>query len=123
MPDNTQSEANPRPSRASNDRSPRHADVELPWRRSSFCQGSDSTCVEVAISPSSVAVRDSKEPHGPLLHFTEPEWRAFLLAVHAGEFDLPKKSSPAPGERWRADFAAAHLPEYCATSDGPPRNS
>jgi len=62
------------------------------WRRSSYCTGSDSTCVDVAVTPADVAVRDSKDPDGPVLLFTPREWRAFLLAARDGEFDLPTPS-------------------------------
>lgn len=59
------------------------------WRRSSFSTGSDATCVEVAVHGSAVAVRDSKDPDGPVLRFTSAEWRVFLLGVRADEFELP----------------------------------
>lgn len=58
------------------------------WRRSSYSQGSGSTCVEVSIRPNGVAVRDSKNPIGPELHFTRQEWRVFLLGVRSDEFDV-----------------------------------
>jgi len=58
------------------------------WRKSSFSMGSNSTCVEVSIRPTGVAVRDSKDPVGPELHFTKQEWRAFLLGVRSDEFDV-----------------------------------
>jgi Domain of unknown function (DUF397) len=32
-------------------------------------------------------VRDSKNPGGPVLRFTQGEWRAFITGVMAGEFD------------------------------------
>lgn len=59
------------------------------WRRSSFSQGSDQTCVDVAISPDAVRVRDSKDPEGPVLHFSAREWAVFLRGVGNGEFELP----------------------------------
>ena len=37
---------------------------------------------------SGVAVRDSKDPNGPVLHYTDAEWRAFLHGARNGEFDL-----------------------------------
>jgi hypothetical protein len=61
----------------------------LPWQRSSFCQGADSTCVTVVIRPAQVLLRDSKHPHGVVLTFSRGEWEAFLLGVHNGEFELP----------------------------------
>lgn len=71
------------------------------WRHSSICQGSDATCVDVAIRDAHVAVRDSKNPHGPVLGFTFAEWQAFLLGVRAGEFELPTAAY-----RSRASWAA-----------------
>lgn len=54
--------------------------------KSSFCW--DAGCVEVGISDSYVAVRDSKNPDKGLLVFNEHEWRAFIQGVKQGEFDL-----------------------------------
>jgi uncharacterized protein DUF397 len=55
------------------------------WRKSSH-SGSNG-CVEVAVGDDGIAVRDSKDPSGPVLLFTAPEWRAFLAGVRDGEFD------------------------------------
>lgn len=45
-------------------------------------------CVEVAYSHGTVGVRDTKaEGAGPILEFTEPEWRAFVRGAADGEFD------------------------------------
>ena len=38
-------------------------------------------CVEVARDGDGVKVRDSKDPQGPSLHFTGPEWRAFVDGI------------------------------------------
>jgi hypothetical protein len=58
------------------------------WRKSSL-SGSGNNCVEVADNlPGIVAVRDSKNPHGPKLIFTPNEWTAFIAGVKGGEFDL-----------------------------------
>ncbi|WP_374212704.1 Scr1 family TA system antitoxin-like transcriptional regulator [Frankia sp. CiP3] len=44
--------------------------------------------VEVATLPDGGrAVRDSKHPDGPALHFTATEWAAFLAGAQDGEFD------------------------------------
>jgi hypothetical protein len=58
------------------------------WRKSSYSKGADDTCVEVSVQPTGVAVRDSKNPTGPVLLFTEQEWRVFLLGVRSNEFDV-----------------------------------
>ena len=59
----------------------------LAWRKSSY--SSDGTCVETAITPSHILVRDSKNPNGQVLTFNFAEWKAFLQGVKAGEFELP----------------------------------
>jgi len=61
-------------------------DSGLQWFKSSL-SFSNSNCVEVADLPDGVAVRDSKDPGGPVLQFTPGEWRAFLGGVRDGEFD------------------------------------
>ncbi len=57
------------------------------WRLSSYT-GQGNSCVEVAVLPHGIAVRDSKDPGGPVLDFTPAEWRAFIAGVRDGEFDL-----------------------------------
>ena len=54
------------------------------WRKSSRC--GTSSCVEVARVGGRFLVRDSKNPHGAVLTFTEEEWAAFVEGVAAGEF-------------------------------------
>jgi Domain of unknown function (DUF397) len=65
------------------------------WRKSSFSGGSGGPCVEIAFVPGSkegsdhvIAMRDSRQPDGPVLIFTPAEWEAFTLGVQDGEFDL-----------------------------------
>ncbi|HUR03482.1 MAG TPA: DUF397 domain-containing protein [Nonomuraea sp.] len=57
------------------------------WFKATFSDNGGG-CVEVALGEDGVAVRDSKDPEGPVLHFTDEEWGAFLAGVYAGEFDL-----------------------------------
>ena len=53
-------------------------------------QCESNSCVEVEGLPEGwVAVRDSKDPDGPVLRFNPAEWLAFLAGVRDGEFDLP----------------------------------
>jgi hypothetical protein len=39
--------------------------------------------VEVVGQPGTVAVRDTKEPHGPALAFSQAGWQAFTSRVKA----------------------------------------
>jgi hypothetical protein len=43
--------------------------------------------VEVARVEESVVLRDSKDPDGAMLLFTEAEWSAFLRGAQNGSFD------------------------------------
>jgi Domain of unknown function (DUF397) len=56
------------------------------WFRSSF-SGTHGHCVEIAILPDAVVVRDSKNPNGTTLIFTPDEWEAFVAGAKNGEFD------------------------------------
>jgi uncharacterized protein DUF397 len=52
------------------------------WRKSSRSSSEQQGgCVEVASLRRDVAVRDSKDPDGPQLHFTVSEWRVLLAAI------------------------------------------
>lgn len=58
------------------------------WRKSSFSGPNSDMCVEVAFVGEAIAVRDSKNPEGPALIFTQDEWDAFVRGTKDGEFDL-----------------------------------
>jgi hypothetical protein len=63
--------------------------TNVTWRKSSYSGGNGGNCVEVAQLPDdSRAIRDSKDPDGPVLAFMPDDWRAFTAAIKAGEFDL-----------------------------------
>lgn len=52
------------------------------WRKSSRSGDNGGACVEVATNlPGMVAVRDSKDPAGPLLTFTARAWVDFVQAA------------------------------------------
>lgn len=54
--------------------------------KSSWSKNNPKTCVEVARKSSGVAIRDSKNPNGPVLFFSHAEFRAFTMGVKDGEF-------------------------------------
>lgn len=56
------------------------------WRKSSHSGNEDGhACVEVAVDTlATVAVRDSKDPEGPVLTFAPTAWADFLAAVREG---------------------------------------
>jgi hypothetical protein len=59
------------------------------WHKSTFSNGSGGACLEVATNlPGIVAVRDSKDPNGPKLAFTNQAWSAFVQAIRQTKFDL-----------------------------------
>jgi hypothetical protein len=45
-------------------------------------------CVQVAVRPEGVALRDSKNPEGGTLFFTKDEFAAFALGVKNDEFKI-----------------------------------
>lgn len=49
----------------------------IAWRTSSYTGGSGN-CVEVAATPGTVLVRDTKDREGPVLAVPATAWRAFL---------------------------------------------
>jgi hypothetical protein len=58
------------------------------WRKSSRSGPFTDNCVEVAFVDDAIAVRDSKNPTGPVLIFTVSEWDAFVDGAKDGEFDV-----------------------------------
>lgn len=53
----------------------------LRWRKSSHSTDHGTDCVEIAHTPDLIAVRDSKEPDGPILTFTPATFAAFLAST------------------------------------------
>jgi len=60
--------------------------ADLAWKKASRSMA-NGNCVEVASTSDMIAVRDSKNPDGPILMYTAPEWAAFLDGAKNGEFD------------------------------------
>jgi hypothetical protein len=59
---------------------------DLAWRKAQSSVG-NGACVELAPADDMIAIRDSKDPHGPVLRYTAAEFRAFLDGAKNGEFD------------------------------------
>ena len=51
------------------------------WRKSSYSKGGGSACVEVALTVTGAAVRDSKNVSGPTIDFPVSEWQAFVASL------------------------------------------
>ncbi|MFG2250758.1 DUF397 domain-containing protein [Spirillospora sp. NPDC048823] len=65
--------------------------VFSPWRKSSHSSGSEGQCVEVAaLASQMVAMRDSKDPDGPMLSIAPSAWVSLLRGIRTGSFDLPR---------------------------------
>ena len=56
------------------------------WKKSTRSGGSGGNCVQARLHDSTVQLRDSKDPAGPVLAFDPDTWRAFVTGVHNGEF-------------------------------------
>jgi len=56
------------------------------WHKSSR-SAANGACVEVAELAAAVAMRDSKDPRGPVLWFDRESWAGFIGAVRDGAFD------------------------------------
>jgi hypothetical protein len=62
------------------------SEKNLSWHKSTR-SGAAGHCVEVAETPATVFMRDSKDVSGPMLRFAAPDWAAFIEGVRNGEFD------------------------------------
>ncbi|MGY6020531.1 DUF397 domain-containing protein [Streptomyces spinosirectus] len=52
---------------------------ELVWFKSSYSGGNDGeSCVEIAVAPRTIHVRDSKHTSGPRLTFAPAAWANFV---------------------------------------------
>lgn len=50
--------------------------TDLTWRKSSFSAPDSANCVQIARLAEGIAIRDSKNPTGPILTFPTPAWPA-----------------------------------------------
>ena len=51
------------------------------WRKSSHSGGTGGECVELASTPETIAIRDSKDPNGPKLLMGRHEFTALLASL------------------------------------------
>ncbi|MEV6021917.1 DUF397 domain-containing protein [Streptomyces sp. NPDC052036] len=57
--------------------------TELAWFKSSYSSSGDGDCVEVALRPTTIHVRDSKKTTGPMLALSPAAWSEFVgFVVH-----------------------------------------
>lgn len=56
------------------------------WRKSSYSNQDGGACLEASYDfATTVPIRDSKSPHGPVLMFAADGWASFVTAVKRGE--------------------------------------
>ncbi|MFF0448915.1 DUF397 domain-containing protein [Streptomyces sp. NPDC004609] len=61
--------------------------LAVTWTKSSHSNATGN-CVEMAGLPDgSVAIRNSRDPHGPALIYTRDEMAAFVAGARSGDFD------------------------------------
>ncbi|MFJ9471760.1 DUF397 domain-containing protein [Streptomyces caniferus] len=66
-------------------------EVAYTWHKSSHSGSEGGACVEVAAHPTTVHVRDSKDPQGPHLGFSPGAWASFA-SYAAGTADAATAS-------------------------------
>ncbi|MER6126340.1 DUF397 domain-containing protein [Streptomyces sp. NPDC001795] len=54
---------------------------ELAWFKSSYSGSEGGNCLEVAPTPATIHIRDSKTPDGPVLTVSPATWSKFLDRV------------------------------------------
>ena len=50
---------------------------ELSWRKSSYSSSNGGNCIEVATTPHTIFVRDSKVPRDAVVAFSSADWQTF----------------------------------------------
>lgn len=64
-------------------------EVAYDWHKSSHSGDEGGACVEVAAHPTTIHVRDSKNPQGPHLDFSPRAWAAFTAYSAAAAATAP----------------------------------
>jgi hypothetical protein len=63
---------------------PAVTDIRAPWRKSTKSNNTGGDCVEVALDPAVVGVRDTKDRSGGTLVVDGSDWSAFVAGVKGG---------------------------------------
>ncbi|MFF1357386.1 DUF397 domain-containing protein [Streptomyces sp. NPDC058297] len=58
-----------------------HMGSELAWFKSSYSGAEGGDCVEVAVSPAAVLIRDSKQTSGLVLGVGAEAWAGFVASL------------------------------------------
>ena len=53
----------------------------LQWFKSTYSSSEGGQCLEVALCPQAIHIRDSKNPDGPTLTVTPSTWSSFVTGV------------------------------------------
>jgi hypothetical protein len=67
---------------------------QLTWFKSSYSGSPDNDCVECAIRPNALLVRDSKAPEASRLRFTQAAWVSFISALDTDRIGTSRLSHP-----------------------------
>ncbi|MET9076463.1 DUF397 domain-containing protein [Streptomyces sp. NPDC004232] len=62
---------------------------ELAWFKSSYSSASGDNCIEVAVRPATVHIRDSKAKEGPVLGLSPAAWSDFVGYAATGTASTP----------------------------------
>jgi hypothetical protein len=54
---------------------------KLSWFKSSYSSGEGGQCLEVAVTPDSIHLRDSKNPTGPGVTLSPSAWAPFVADI------------------------------------------
>jgi hypothetical protein len=53
----------------------------LAWHKSSYSSDEGGNCLEMATTPATIRIRDSKQPAGPVLTLSPATWSEFLRSA------------------------------------------
>ncbi|MFH8573830.1 DUF397 domain-containing protein [Streptomyces sp. NPDC017993] len=62
-------------------------EVAYTWQKSSYSTEQGGNCVEVAAHPTTIHIRDSKDPQGPHLALSPEAWASFTAYAAARPTD------------------------------------